>query len=383
MIWVYLLFFIRHPGLLQRLGKNLPPLPEAPFRIWIHGVSVGEIKAARPLFEKLKNQFPHARFFVTTTTATGGEEAKRSLPGAHYSYLPLDAKSAVRRTVRHVRPDLFLLSESDFWPNLLKEIQSRGGKTVLFSGKLSSRSAARFFRFRFFAKKLFSRFDLLLVQNEEQKRRFLPLVSDPSRLHVTGNPKFDLKPQKSPLPPHNFITIACTHAPEEEWLLDTLHGGPWQLFLAPRHPERFAEVAQLLEKKKIPFTRWSQTHDLSAPVILIDTMGQLPSCYPLSHLAILGGSFVTHIGGHNILGPCLYGVPVFFGPHMFGQQDLVQAVLAARAGKQLALAALRLAVEAFFQEPQQGMREATQTLFSTSPSSTERVWEHLLLCIHK
>lgn len=392
MIWAYLLLLgpkllwdrvvkgKRHPGFRQRLGFGLPPLPEGRPIIWIHGVSVGEIKAMQPLFEKMKKKLPQAVFFVTTTTATGFEEAKRSLKGAAYSYMPLDFHGAVERTVRHVRPDLFLLSESDFWPKLLKQIQLRGGKTVLISGKLSKRSASRFFTFRFFAKKLFDRFDFLLVQNEEQKNRFLPLVSEPGRIHITGNPKFDLKPQivQAPSTPHTFITIACTHAPEEEQLLDVLLTGEWRFFLAPRHPERFEEVAQLLTRKKIPFTRWSQTQELTAKVILIDAMGKLPLCYTLSRLAILGGSFVPNVGGHNILEPCLYSVPVFFGPHMFGQPDLVQSVLTARAGRQLSLLSLRAAVDQFFKESQEEMREAARQLMAHRGSSTEKVWELLV-----
>lgn len=388
MIWIYLLLLgpkllwdravkgKRHPGFLQRLGFNLPSLPEGRPIIWIHGVSVGEIKAMQPLYEKMRKKLPQAVFFVTTTTATGQEEAKRSLKGAIYSYLPLDFYGAVNRVVRHVDPDLFLLSESDFWPTLLKEIQKRGGKTVLVSGKLSERSANRFRAFRFFSKRLFDRFDLLLVQNEEQKNRFFPLISDPSRLHITGNPKFDLKPQATSVPstPYTFITIACTHAPEEELLLEALLPSQHHIFLAPRHPERFNEVAQLLADKKIPFTRWSETQDLSAPVILIDAMGQLPFCYRLSLLAIVGGSFVDHVGGHNILEPCVYGAPVFFGPHMFGQKDLVQSVLKAGAGRQLFLQELRHAVETFSQEE---MALAARKLMAQTGSSTDKVWELL------
>ncbi len=363
----------RHPALRQRLGWNLPK-PDRPV-IWIHAVSVGEIKAVQPLFQRLYSKSFY--FFITTTTATGFAEAKRSLSKADFfAYLPLDFTWVVRRFVKRLKPTHFILVESDFWPNLLFALKERGAKLSLVSGKMSKRSAKRFQLFAPFSKRLFSLFDHLCVQNEEHLERFSPFIHR-SRLHITGNLKLDMKAQGD-IEIFTFsepvITLGCTHAPEEEKLLEVLYPGPWTLFLAPRHPERFGEVAHLLEKKNIPFTRWSEQK--SGKVILIDVMGQMPSCYANSRLAILGGSFVDHIGGHNVLEPCLYGTPVLFGPHMFAQEEFAKRVLEAKAGLQISLSDVRLTVDRFFSNPEleNTLREGAKRVIESGRGSTQKTF---------
>ncbi|HSX25484.1 MAG TPA: glycosyltransferase N-terminal domain-containing protein, partial [Chlamydiales bacterium] len=271
--------------------------------------------------------------------------------------------------------------------NLLSALKQSGCKNILVSGKLSERSAHRFKTFSRFAKKLFSRFDLLCIQNEEHYQRFLPLVPDPTKLHVTGNLKLDIEPQKvdidlwrkkvaARLP---IITISCTHDPEEEMLLDALDSPNWLIFLVPRHPERFQEIAQLLNRKKIPFTRWSQLNPEGKRVILIDAMGQLPICYSLSRLAIVAGSYIPKIGGHNVLEPCLYGIPAFFGPHMFAQAEFAARVLEAGAGRQVPLQALRQTISNFLNDSQSEaeMKQAANRLILQGRGATSRVLERL------
>lgn len=389
LLWERVVKGKKHPGFLQRLGFFLPH-PQGKPTLWLHAVSVGEVKSARPLFDRLRRNYPGFFFLVTTTTATGQEEAKKTLGSADaFAYLPLDLPWVVQRWVRQLRPQLFVSIESDLWPNLLAAIQQKGGKTALVSGKMSERSARRYRRLSFFAQAIFSRLDLVCVQNELQLARFSPLVPNSARLAATGNLKFDLQPQtvdsfywkarwnlQQPA-----IAIACTHPNEEERILDALYpSSPYFFFLAPRHPERFAAVGRLLAQKKIPFLRWSQSqnspeiHRGGERVVLVDTMGALPICYTLSRLAILGGSFIDRIGGHNILEPCLYGTPVFFGPHMFGQTELAARVLEAQAGAQLSPAALRGAVDRFFASPtlEEKMRGSALALFENHRGSTER-----------
>lgn len=353
----------RHPDLLQRLGFFLPKPNKRV--IWIHAVSVGEIKSAKALFKAL--QSPDIYLFISTTTATGMAEAKRSLPDADfYSYLPLDFTWAVARFVKALNPVHFILVESDFWPNLLKSLKKNGTKISLVSGKMSDRSARRFNRLLFFSKRLFALFDHVCVQNEEYFHRFSPFTKR-SHLHITGNLKLDLKAEvikESLSLPQPVITVSCTHAPEEEIILDALAEGPWTLILAPRHPERFSEVAELLKRKKISFGRFSEK--TTGKVLLIDAMGKLPICYAQSRLAILGGSFIEHIGGHNLLEPCLYGVPVIFGPFTFKQNEFATRVLKAGAGLQIPYDALQKTVELFFSDfsMEKRMREgAAQVTF--------------------
>jgi len=338
------------------------PIPDSLNKdvIWIHAVSVGETKSVKTLFASLQRAHPDSFFLVTTTTETGLAEARRSLAGADaYSYLPIDLRWIVRRWAQNLRPKLFIMVESDFWPNLLAAIKKTGGKTILVSGKLSVRSARRFARFKFFSKKLFDRIDLFLLQNEEDAERFFH-VAERGRIQIGGNLKLDYKPvpvdtsewRQKISPTERAITLSCTHAPEEEELLARL---PQDLFvfLAPRHPERFDEVARLLEKKNIPFTRWTKLVEKRGGerVVLVDAMGQLPICYSLSRLAIVAGSFNPNVGGHNILEPCMYGIPTFFGSHMFSQKELVARVLAAKAGMQVTYETLAPVLETFFNTP--------------------------------
>ncbi len=328
----------RHPSFLQRLGFFLPP-PSCRKAIWIHAVSVGEVKAAVPFFHLLKSKFPESSIYITTTTATGQEEARRSLGSAYaFLYLPLDFSFSVRRFVRKIKPSLIFFIEGDLWPNLLLEIKKSGCKIFLVSGKMSERSFSRWLKVPFFAKKMFSSLDLICAQTEEMANRFLSFTTE---VCTTGNLKFDMRSQTvKNLPELGFpaLTLSSTHAPEEEMLLDFLKKGPWLIFLAPRHPERFEEVSKILLKKNISFVRWSEIEKYTKEikVILVDVMGQLATCYAKSELAIVGGSFVPQIGGHNVLEPCLYGCPVLFGPYTFSQKELVQKVLEAGSGLQIA-----------------------------------------------
>jgi 3-deoxy-D-manno-octulosonic-acid transferase len=366
----------------ERLGMKIPDA-QGRAVIWIHAVSVGETKAAQPLFLRLKEKFPEAFFLVTHTTWTGREEAKRSLGSADaFAFLPLDFSWIMRRWVKILRPTHFVLIEGDFWFNQLSALKSFGTKIVLASGKISERSARRFKRVSFFAKRLFGFFNLFCVQSEEYAVRFAPFVKD---VRVTGNLKFDLEPQKVLVKedlivkePRWVITIACTHAPEEELLLMALEPlfPKLTIFLAPRHPERFDEVAELLEERKIPFVRWSQLEKRAGEetVILIDLMGQLPFCYSNSLLAIVGGSFTDRVGGHNILEPCLYGCPSFFGPYMHGQPELTSHVLKAKAGGQIAISETLFTLEQLLtnSESLEAMKIGASRLFSSGKGSVEK-----------
>jgi 3-deoxy-D-manno-octulosonic-acid transferase len=371
LFWPYQLYQVwkkgkKFPSLRQRLGIDVPDTQGRPV-LWIHAVSVGEVKSVSALAKELKkNHF----LLVTTQSKTGQEEAKRSIPQADcIAFLPLDFSWTLRRWTRKLEVKMLVLVEGDFWYNLLRSVKKAGGKTVLVSGRLSPRSAARFLSIRPLAKKLFSQFDLLLLQSEEHRERFIPLIDDPSKLRVVGNLKFDAIPAPvgatEPLPATSFpIAVTCTHAPEEEEILDALAPiTSLTIFLAPRHPERFDKVAQLLTSKSIPFIRWSQIEQATGNerVILVDAMGQLPAIYHHCKLAILGGSFSSKVGGHNVLEPCLYGCPVFFGPHMQSQRELVLHVLKAGAGKQLTVDQLAGEVRGFEKAPE-ALRKAAKHL---------------------
>jgi 3-deoxy-D-manno-octulosonic-acid transferase len=375
----------RFPTLKERLGLDLPE-PKGRTVFWIHAVSVGEVKSAKPLLEKIRASRTDAFILVTTASFTGQEEAKRSLKQADaFRFLPLDFSWIMKRWAFLLKPKLLLFIESDFWYNLAKHVSEAGGKVVLVSGKISERSAKRYKFGSFFAKKLFSHFDLLLLQSEEYLERFRSIVDEPKKFCVTGNLKFDALPTVIDRSRYQLplgITVACTHAPEEEEILEVLLERDLELdlplFLAPRHPERFQEIAELLERKNIHFIRWSEIEKRGGgeKVFLIDGMGLLPIVYAFSHLAIVGGSFSSRVGGHNVLEPCLYGVPVFFGPHMHQQKELAAILLSSGAGVQAPLEELPSAVKKFLAEPA-AQRAAVQKLLAGTQGPLQKTWAEL------
>lgn len=320
--------------ILQRLGFLLPKKANKFPTIWIHMVSVGETRAMIPIYQMLKKRHPKAAFFLSSTTKTGHEEAKRSLPeGDGYFVLPIDFSWVMRRLVLRYKPDLFLISESDFWPNLISAVKYYGGKVVLINGKISDRSANYFSKIPKFSKKLFKKIDRLCIQNQEYAQRFLSLYVPPEKITITGNLKlsipltplsmeeklkwqqiFDLKPADQ------VITLGSTHEGEEERILPYL--ADYKVLLVPRHPQRFAKMKKLLSDGRYPNVR------------LVDQMGILTLCYQLSNFAIVGGSFLPAIGGHNIFEPIQAKIPVIFGPYMETQKELVQLILEAHAGIQ-------------------------------------------------
>ncbi len=385
----------------QRFSYGLPNFSKGDAHlIWLHAISVGETRAIVPLYNMLKKEFPQSKIVISNITETGHAEAKRSMKGADaYFYLPLDFSFLAKKVVKRFQPDLLVLVESDFWYNLLKYAKKSGAKIALVNGKISERSFKRFMCLPFLRKPLFALFDLLSVQSEIYKERFIKMGIDSNKVHVTGNVKFDQTP------PHlssseiaawkrslgisltdPILVIGSTHNPEEEWLLNALNS-VWEkiptlkVILVPRHPERFTPIASLLTEKKIPFCSYSQrdSHTGSEKVLLVDTMGLLNNCYQMADIAIVAGSFTDRIGGHNVFEPAIFGTPVLFGPHMFGQADLTKAVLDAKAGIQVTLQELpQILLELFENNTlRAALSKAGLKLAQESKGSTDRTFELL------
>jgi 3-deoxy-D-manno-octulosonic-acid transferase len=385
MIWHQCRHHKRLPSLKDRLGMDPPAAtPTAEKRIWIHAVSLGEIKAARPLFEELIQIDPLPQMLITTSTATGYDQAVRFFENrAEVRYFPLDFTWIMRRWIHSFRPTQLIFVEGDLWPNLLSVARRMHVKTALVSGKISEKSARRFRFFRFAARHIFGSLDLLCVQNEEYRDRLAPLVNNPVR--ISGNLKLDIQSEhvnsgevrrRFSLSDNQLaITISSTHAPEEKDLLAILLP-LWEripelvVFLAPRHPERFDAVAFDLCQMKESFCRWNQLR-IRESIVLVDAMGQLPLCYSVSSIAIVAGSFASRKGGHNILEPCLYGCPVLFGPYMHAQKELVKAVLEAGAGRQVGVKQIASTVlECFDSLPD--LRANALRLIERNRGSTDR-----------
>jgi 3-deoxy-D-manno-octulosonic-acid transferase len=356
---IYQLIFYKkyRKSLLQRFGVGFPKIQkEGKNLIWIHAVSLGETKAIAPLIKKIKDEDKNSLFVISTVTETGYSEAKKNISEADFHvYLPFDLKWIIRPIVRRVKPNIVILCETDFWYNFLSSCKKEGASILLVNGKLSEKSVGYYQRFPWFSKPLFNLIDKFCLQSNHYQERFLKLGIPKEKIEVTGNIKMDGHyphlsinelaewRKKFCLDTGSILLVAgSTHDPEEEMVLDILQQ-TWKkipnlfLLLVPRHPERFQEVSKLLEEKKIPFRRYSQLEKVSnqEKVVLMDQMGLLRQCYQLADVAIVGGSYTPKVGGHNIIEPAWYGVPVLFGPYMHSQPEMVALINQYQAGLQV------------------------------------------------
>ncbi len=316
--------------------------------IWVHAVSLGEVRGVAPLLKELR---AHGYILLSTMTHTGYEEAKRQKIADQVIYLPLDLPYLIRPFVRHWRPNLVLLMETDFWYHFLDESLRCGAKLFLVNGKISSRSFHRYYRWRFLVAPLLGKFTHYYLQDELYAQRFQTLGLSPANMTVTGNLKLARgTPPRCDLPdsPPSTLVVALgsTHPPEEELWLRALRGLDVHVYLAPRHPERFAEVAAMLESLHIRYGRISKGDTfLSHPVLLVDQMGILCDCYQKSHVAFVGGTLTAHVGGHNLVEPSFYGIPVLYGPHTWGQPDLHTLLVRFQAGQEVTPETLRSTIQ--------------------------------------
>ena len=344
-------------GLGERLGKVPPRLQPRPDpAIWVHAVSVGEVLAVSALVKELRRRFPQYRVVVSTTTATGQKLAKTHFGEDSVFYFPLDFEFAIRPYFAVLRPGLIVLAETEFWPNFLRVAQVSGARVAVVNARISDRSWPGYRRFRPILKKVLQNVDLFLAQTAEDASRLRNIGAPAERVQVSGNLKFDVN---LPAPPAIVASlrlsfrqggagpvVVCGSTVEgEEGLLlrafeNVLASHPRAvMILAPRRPERFGEVAQLLEQLGIRFWRrslWSGDA-IAGGVFLVDTIGELASLYALADVAFVGGSLVPR-GGHNIIEPAQHGVAIMVGNHtenfrdivsLFQSQDAVRVVGAA------------------------------------------------------
>jgi 3-deoxy-D-manno-octulosonic-acid transferase len=324
--------------------------------IWIHAVSVGEVLTARALAAELKATYPHLKLFVSTTTITGQQVARASVPDADgIFYFPFDLGFIVRRTLRLVRPRLFIMMETEIWPNLLRLCRERGVKTLLVNGRISARSYPRYRLVRSLFRRVLADVDRFCVQGEESRLRLEDLGADPGRITVTGSLKFDSLQLASPVAGrervlrffgvsgHRPVIVAgSTVRGEEAIVLEAFrHVRPNAsralLIIAPRHPERFAEVEAMAVEagfKTVRRTDLAIDEEPRAEVVVLDTLGELAQVYQVATVVFVGGSLID-IGGHNILEPAIFGKPIVFGPHMQNFAEIAAAFVGSRAAVQV------------------------------------------------
>ena len=310
--------------------------------IWVHAVSVGEVMAMSRVIRELKAQLPEWRIVISTTTDTGQRLAKQRYGSHNVFYLPLDLSFAVRAYFRALRPQMLVLAESEFWPNLLRWARGSGACVAVVNARVSDRSLPGYLRFRGLLRQVMQNVDLFLAQSEEDARRLVQIGAPEQRVQVSGNLKFEIIPprdsdiaerfdeavQRAEIGP--LIVAGSTLDPEETELLRMFQQVAVQypnamLVLAPRHPERFDAVASLLESSGIGFQRRSQWDGetlIVGSVFLLDTIGELASLYGFADLAFVGGSLVPR-GGHNVLEAAQFAKPILVGPSTENFRDIV------------------------------------------------------------
>ena len=341
-------------GLRQRLGR-VPQINGKPV-IWLHCVSVGETQASRPLAQRLKQQFPHHALVVSTITRTGQKLAHDVFRNQAHSvfYFPFDWRWSVRRALKAINPAAVVIMETELWPNFLRECHARQVPVAVVNGRISHKSFRRYLLIKPLFRRVLSSLTIAVMQSEPDARRLESLGMPRERLFTGGNLKFDAElgsdladktteigerfglNRSAPL-----LLAASTHAPEEQIILESFKRlkatQPLRLMLAPRHPERFNEVASLLQNSGLSWSRRTSApaeNDRESHVILLDTIGELPAVYSLAEVVFVGGSIVNR-GGHNVLEPAAAGTAVVTGAHTQNFHAIVSLMEQANAIVQL------------------------------------------------
>ncbi len=332
----------RHIG--ERFGIYPPRLDNQPI-IWLHAVSVGETHAAAPLIRKLQRDYPQHRILLTHMTPTG-RAASETLFGDDVTrcYLPYDYPFVVRRFLRHFRPVLGILMETEIWINLIHYCHHHDVPLLLANARLSEKSARRYRRFPRLIRATLGELIAVAAQTDADAQRLTALGA--RNLQITGNLKFDVAPPPEMLAQgeklrHRFglkrpvFLAASTRDGEEALLLDALqHSEIPELLtiIVPRHPQRFDTVVALLRQRGVPFIRRSDKQPVSPAISVVvgDSMGEMFAYYAACDIAFIGGSLLPY-GGQNLIEPCAVGKPVFLGPHTFNFTAAAQLAIAAGA----------------------------------------------------
>jgi 3-deoxy-D-manno-octulosonic-acid transferase len=345
-------------GLRQRFG-HVPPEIVLALRgvrpLWLHAVSVGEVIAAAPLVSALRQRFPQLLILISTVTETGQATAREKIAGAACLYFPLDYPWVVHQVISRLQPRLFLMVETEIWPNFLRELTRQAIPAILVNGRISPRSFRGYQRLRPLMSRVLPAIASFSMQTRLDAERIIAIGAEPSRVHITGNIKYDLgfEPLTSPderalradlgIGEAPVFMAGSTHRGEEEIVIAAYRQARLQvpalrLLLAPRHLDRLDEVEALLRKHQLIVHRRSRgrvsSQSDTAPVLLLDTLGELAKLYAIGTVIFVGGSLVP-IGGHNVLEPAAHRKAILFGPHMHNFHQIAAALLEADGAVQV------------------------------------------------
>lgn len=332
----------RQKTVLKRLGIGFRAHRFSHKPIWLHAISVGEILSAIPLAQSIKSRFPDYPLVVSASTHTGFEIAKKRLANTCDAIVlfPYDFIWSVKRAIKRIDPAIFVLFESDIWPNFLFEIRKSGIPAIFVNGRISPRSFKRYKKISFFMEWVLSNFSRLCMQTPKDADRFAKIGAPRERIEVTGNIKFDLPLETVPdaervrlreslgISKNNKVFLAgSTHTGEEELLANPLKELKQRFpdlvtLIVPRHPDRAESIKGLLADAGLPSTlktahkpRPGGVYGNPPEVIIVDTLGELRKLYAIADTVFVGGSLIKH-GGHNPIEPAMFKKPILFGPYM-------------------------------------------------------------------
>jgi len=330
-------------GLAERFGKVPRRLVDAKRRkaIWVHAVSVGEVLAVTRLVAELQKSHPEHRICISTTTDTGQKLARQRFGEENVFYFPVDFPFAIRPYLNTLRPDLLVLAETEFWPNVLRLTRQSGARVAVVNARISDRSRRGYRFVRSLMAPVLANVSVFLAQTQTDRERLIEIGAPPDRVEVSGNLKFDVAAPEPPAIVASLraafqntdagpvIVAGSTMDGEESLLLrafEIVRGSHPHavMILAPRHPQRFQNVCELVTSLGLPVlprSLWSG-EDLGGTVFVLDSIGELAAIYAIADLAFVGGSLVEY-GGHNILEPAQYGIATLIGPHYENFRDMV------------------------------------------------------------
>ncbi len=336
-------------GVMQRLGFKRTGVVAGRPAIWIHAVSVGEVLAIGRLVKSLDESLSDFQIVISTTTRTGQQLARERFGKDRVFYCPLDLPWAVSSVLNELKPQLFILAETEFWPNLLASCHRRGIPVAVVNARISDRSWPRYKKLRGVWKQFLQPLALVLAQTETDAERLRAIGCQGERVHTSGNLKFDVRAAadsaatqllRAGAEGKRIVVAGSTLEGEEAALLAIWpellgENSNLLLVLAPRHPERFSAVAALIDRSGRSWqqrSHWNaeaaQEKLGSTQIVLLDSIGELASVYQLASVAFVGGSLVQ-AGGHNPLEPAQFGVPVLMGPSYENFRGIVKPMLAA------------------------------------------------------
>jgi 3-deoxy-D-manno-octulosonic-acid transferase len=362
----------------------VPRLPPDRSSIWVHGVSLGEVQLLIPLVEKFHAEQTQHQVVLSTSTLTGMQVARKSLPHIPTFYCPWDFTWAIHRAMQRLRPSLIVLGELELWPHLIAIADQRRVPVAIINGRLSDRSLRGYQRFKALLGRTFQRLSLVAAQDAPTAERFCSLGVEAQRVHVAGSLKFDnVNADRQHVEvrrraalvgltdQHRVLVVGSTQDPEEMAAVAAVKQllpkfPELKLIVVPRHPERFDEVHQVLNQSGLRVLRRSEiVTDRTAEdwqVLLVDTVGELKWWWGVAELALVGGSFGDR-GGQNMLEPAAYGAKVAFGPHTQNFRIIVRALLEKEAAWELpALDALRDWIDDQLSHPEHGVARAQRAM---------------------